>query len=268
MMTVGQFARVTRLSAKQLRSYDALGLLAPARVDPQTGYRYYHPRQARTAVTIGLLRSLDVPLAAIRDLLVADERDVERILAGERARLAAELAVRERTLRALERITAAHELMPYEVETAIEPPRRLLALHGTSTAERLHGDAAALVARLLRELPWADQPDALPIVGLYPLDLDGEVAFAVGIDSAAGAAVGAVTVLDLPGGAVARVLHTGSHDELPLAYFPLLAWLQERGHPAVGPVRERYLDDPATVAPERLRTEVSILLHDSGGPPP
>nr|WP_281381514.1 MerR family transcriptional regulator [Conexibacter arvalis] len=285
-MTVGQFARMTRLSARQLRSYDALGLLAPARVDPETGYRYYHPRQARTAVTIALLRSLDVPLPAIAELLVADEEGAERILAGERARVAAELAARERTLRALERLTSERELMPYPVETAIEPPRRLLALRGTSDAEHLHADAAALVARLGEALPWAVAPDP-PVVGLYPLDLDGELAFHVGVEppAAAGEAPGAppaaavppqareplppgVEPLDLPGGPVARVLHVGSHDELPLAYFPLLAWLQERGHPAVGPVRERHLDDPATVAPERLRTEVSILLHDTGGTAP
>jgi DNA-binding transcriptional MerR regulator len=290
MMTVGQFARMTRLSAKQLRDYDALGLLAPARVDPQTGYRYYHPRQARTAVTIALLRSLDVPLAAIAELLVADEQGAERILAAERARIAAELAVRERSLRALERLArdgvgGSGELMPYAVETDVEPPRRLLALRGTSTAERLHGDAAALVGRLLEALPWAAGPTGPPVVGLYPLDLDGELAFSVGVElpdpgasGAAGAsgATGAglaphppaVEPLDLPGGPVARVVHVGPHDELPLAYFPLLAWARERGHDVAAPVRERHLDDPATTPQEHLRTEVSILLHDPEGDTP
>lgn len=292
MMTVGQFARMTRLSSRQLRDYDALGLLAPARVDPQTGYRYYHPRQARTAVTIALLRSLDVPLSAISELLVADAQGTERILGAERARIAAELAARERSLRALERLTGGGaagdgELMPYAVETAVEPPRRLLALHGTSTAERLHADAAALVGRLLEALPWAAGSDGPPVVGLYPLDLDGELAFSVGVelpaDGASGAAgadaaarstgardpadagAAAVEPLALPGGPVARVVHVGPHDELPLAYFPLLAWAQERGHDVAGPVRERHLDDPATTAPEHLRTEVSILLDDPEG---
>lgn len=274
MMTVGQFARMTRLSAKQLRDYDALGLLAPARVDPQTGYRYYHPRQARTAVTIALLRSLDVPLAAISELLVADEEGTERILAAERARIAAELAARARSLRALERLArdgpaGSGELMPYAVETAVEPPRRLLVLRGTSTAERLHGDAAALVGRLLELLPWAAGPTGPPVVGLYPLDLDGELAFSVGVERPVGKeGVPGVELLDLPGGPVARVLHLGSHDELPLAYFPLLAWAQERGHDVAGPVRERHLDDPATTAPEQLRTEVSILLNDPEGDAP
>ncbi|HST43220.1 MAG TPA: GyrI-like domain-containing protein [Conexibacter sp.] len=154
--------------------------------------------------------------------------------------------------------------MPFAVETAVEPPRRLLALRATTTDERMHGDAVALVARLLELLPWAAEPEAPPVVGLYPLDLDGELPFSVGVEAtdARVAVPPPLTVVELPGGPVARVLHSGSHAELALAYFPLLAWLQERGHAATGPVRERYLDDPARVDPERLRTEVSIPLDD------
>ncbi|MER7514050.1 hypothetical protein ABTX82_37910 [Streptomyces lavendulae] len=40
-------------------------LLAPARVDAGSGYRYYAPEQARDALTIALLRDMDLPLAVI-----------------------------------------------------------------------------------------------------------------------------------------------------------------------------------------------------------
>src|SRR5262249_23656105 len=62
LMSIGGFARLCRLSVKQLRHYDDLGLLRPAQVDPDSGYRYYRADQARDALSIGLLRSLDVPL--------------------------------------------------------------------------------------------------------------------------------------------------------------------------------------------------------------
>ena len=41
LVTVGRFAEIVKLSAKMLRSYDRMGLLRPASVDPLTGYRYY-----------------------------------------------------------------------------------------------------------------------------------------------------------------------------------------------------------------------------------
>jgi DNA-binding transcriptional MerR regulator len=69
LLAIGQFARLCRLSVKQLRHYDELGLLPPAQVDPNTGYRYYRADQARAAVSIALLRSLEVPLAAIGQVL-------------------------------------------------------------------------------------------------------------------------------------------------------------------------------------------------------
>lgn len=44
-LTIGAFAKASRLSPKALRLYDELGLLTPARVDPLTGYRHYAPAQ-------------------------------------------------------------------------------------------------------------------------------------------------------------------------------------------------------------------------------
>ncbi len=94
LIGIGDFARRVRLTPKQLRDYDENGLLAPAYVDADTGYRYYHRGQARTAVTIALLRSLDVPLSAVHDLLVAD--DVAPLLDVQRARIEAEVERRRR----------------------------------------------------------------------------------------------------------------------------------------------------------------------------
>ena len=68
LMTIGAFARRTRLSAKALRLYDRLGLLTPARVDPDSGYRLYCDDQVERPGPIGLLRRLGMPLAAIADI--------------------------------------------------------------------------------------------------------------------------------------------------------------------------------------------------------
>lgn len=66
---IGEFARRSRLSAKALRRYAELGLLVPARVDPDTGYRWYAPDQLGQARLVALLRRIDVPLARIKHIL-------------------------------------------------------------------------------------------------------------------------------------------------------------------------------------------------------
>jgi protein phosphatase len=47
-MTIGEFAREAGLTAKALRLYDELALIAPAEVDPVSGYRYYRTDQRMT----------------------------------------------------------------------------------------------------------------------------------------------------------------------------------------------------------------------------
>ncbi|MFE2586833.1 MerR family transcriptional regulator, partial [Streptomyces sp. NPDC059378] len=66
LLTIGAFAKASRLSPKALRLYDELELLRPAQVDPVTGYRYYAQAQLEQARLVAWLRRLGMPLAGIR----------------------------------------------------------------------------------------------------------------------------------------------------------------------------------------------------------
>ncbi|MFE0703035.1 MerR family transcriptional regulator [Streptomyces sp. NPDC058872] len=68
LLTIGTFAKASRLSPKALRLYDELGLLTPARVDPLTGYRLYAPEQLDRARLVAWLRRLGMPLARIQQV--------------------------------------------------------------------------------------------------------------------------------------------------------------------------------------------------------
>jgi DNA-binding transcriptional MerR regulator len=79
-MSIGEFARRSRLSAKALRLHDELGLLPPARVDEDSGYRFYEPGQLKQARLIAALRQLQVPLAEINAILpLAPGQAAERL---------------------------------------------------------------------------------------------------------------------------------------------------------------------------------------------
>lgn len=72
LLTIGAFAKASRLSPKALRLYDQLGLLTPARVDPVTGYRLYAPDQLDQARLVAWLRRLGMPLARIQHVCALD----------------------------------------------------------------------------------------------------------------------------------------------------------------------------------------------------
>jgi len=259
-MSIGRLARLSRLSVKALRLYDAEGLLEPAWVDPSSGYRYYRREQVRTATVIALLRSLDVPLAAIRAVLAARGPDeLEAALRAERARVEREVARRRTALRSLERLLAAGDVLPYAVEVVERPPARVVGLTDEVDPERLDDEVGALVGRFVALAGAGGLRLDAPFVGLFALDLAEAAPVTIGLPTPTDApAPPGLRALALPGGPVATTLHTGAYDELPLAYAALLTAVHERGHEARAPIVETYLADPSRVGPEDLVTRLSV----------
>src|SRR5688572_30465499 len=64
-LSIGDFSRMTFVSVKALRHYHEIGLLAPARVDADSGYRRYSTEQVPIAQAIRRLRDLGMPLEGI-----------------------------------------------------------------------------------------------------------------------------------------------------------------------------------------------------------
>jgi len=127
-MSIGGFARRSRLSAKALRLYDELGLLPPARVDEDSGYRFYDPGQLERARRIAMLRQLQFSLAEIKAILA-----LEPVQAAGRVReLWTTIESQHTSRRALaayliDELNGKRSVM-YEVGTREIPERNLLCL--------------------------------------------------------------------------------------------------------------------------------------------
>lgn len=279
LLPIGQFARLTRLSVKQLRHYDEIGLLRPACVDATTGYRYYRAAQARTAMSIGLLRSLDVPLPVVGQVLAGTEGALESVHGS----LEAELARRRRTLASLERVMT-HGLPATQVRILTEPAHRVALIRERATGPADIGRAtSAAMSRLTAGLPHgpATRPDTGTdtgtdtggtdmgavggprLIGLFPVDLTDEFDVTAALVLADGWQAGGGAQVDvLPGGTFAAATHLGPYDQISLTAHAVLAWCAERRHPMRGPIREVYVSDPARTPPDQLITHLMIPLED------
>jgi DNA-binding transcriptional MerR regulator len=137
LMSIGEFARRSRLSPKALRLYDELGLLPPAQVDPDSGYRWYAAGQLDDARLVASLRQLGVPLAQIRRILGlapdAAAAEVSAYWAGAEADHAGR---RDLAGYLVDRLTGKGNVM-YEVKIREVPARSLLCLlrHASSRQE-------------------------------------------------------------------------------------------------------------------------------------
>jgi DNA-binding transcriptional MerR regulator len=127
-VSIGEFARRSRLSIKALRLYDKRHVLVPARVDEVSGYRYYDVEQLEAARVISMLRQLDLSLAAIRKLRACDPVDAaDQIAAHWRKVESVHDARRELADYLVNRLSGKSYLM-YEVATREIPERSVLCL--------------------------------------------------------------------------------------------------------------------------------------------
>ncbi len=127
-MSIGEFARHSRLSPKALRLYDELGLLEPARVDEDSGYRYYSASQLERAGLIAALRQLQIPLAEIKSIVSLDpDAAAERISAHWNAIETQHTARRDLARYLIDRLQGKRPAM-YAVATRDIPARSVLSV--------------------------------------------------------------------------------------------------------------------------------------------
>jgi DNA-binding transcriptional MerR regulator len=127
-ISIGEFARRSRLSLRALRLYDERGVLVPSRVDQDSGYRYYDTAQLEQARLVVMLRELQLPLTAIKELLACDPADAaKRIAEHWRDSEAAHDARRDLADYLVNRLSGMRSVM-HEVATREMPERSLLCL--------------------------------------------------------------------------------------------------------------------------------------------
>jgi serine/threonine protein phosphatase PrpC len=126
LLTIGAFARATRLSTKALRLYDELGLLPPAAVDGESGYRFYAPDQLERARLIASLRRLGMSLARIRVVLGLEGVAAADEVASFWSEIVAETADRERLAADLVQELKAHGEARPRIRAAARSDRGLV----------------------------------------------------------------------------------------------------------------------------------------------
>jgi DNA-binding transcriptional MerR regulator len=284
MFKIADFSRFTRVSVKMLRHYDEIGLLRPARVDPESGYRYYAADQLPRLNRIIALKDLGFGLEQIAtmldDRLAADElRGMLRLRCAE---LEAQIAAAQRRLSAVaERLhQIEQEAGPprYDVVFRPAPPMQIASLRAV-----VPNDGPA-IGGLFRELELHVKAQRARAAGT-PLAIFHDPEYREqGIDVEVAvpttrpvAADSRIIARDLPGEElVACVVYTGGYERTDEALQAILRAASAAGYVVKGPWREVYLrfhpGDPAALGlpevfvadrPELYVTEVQVPVSRS-----
>src|SRR3954447_7270857 len=128
LISIGDFSRMTFLSVKTLRRYHETGLLAPARVNPATGYRSYDVSQVATAQVIRRFRDLDLPIDRLRAFLDApDEGARNAVIVDHLDKMRSQLQETQATVESLRRMLGDEDAA-FPVAYRDEPELTTLAI--------------------------------------------------------------------------------------------------------------------------------------------
>lgn len=153
LLSIGEFAQLTHLSIRTLRRYHDTGLLAPARVDDATGYRYYEAEQIPAAQVIHRLRQLDVPLAEVRRVLSSrDPAERADLIARHLQRLEDQMERTRIAVASLQRLLRP-EPAALRVELRQVPAATVAAVEATVDLDEVLGWYAGAMAELDAAVP-------------------------------------------------------------------------------------------------------------------
>jgi DNA-binding transcriptional MerR regulator len=260
-LLIGEFARRCRLPVSTVRYYADVGLLAPAEIHPDSGYRRYRPDQVEQAVLLSRLRAIGVPLAAMREILAGGPAAAEALI-EERRRLQREVAVRQRALAEIDELLGENAGWPRREPVLIDlAAERVATLSIRSEVSAVTDAVTRGIVRLRRHLRKEGALWEPPFGAIFPLDVDDEIDMTVFVRMQQDGS-SRVSASRLPAGTAAQLVHEGSHESLPCTYSAFLEWIARSGHEPRGPVIEEYLSLGTATDRSRLRTRLVVPLAD------
>lgn len=133
MFKIGEFSKIAQVAVSQLRYYDEIGLLKPAKIDAMTGYRYYQAQQLPHLNRILALKELGLSLDQIARMLddnISTE-EIRGMFALKRAQV--EQAVQDELIRLraidarLRQLEAENTSSDYDIVVKSVPAQPFLA---------------------------------------------------------------------------------------------------------------------------------------------
>jgi DNA-binding transcriptional MerR regulator len=274
MFSIGEFARLGGVSVRTLRHYDEVGLLRPATVDPDTGYRGYSAAQLGQLNRIMALKELGLSLTQARRLLDGVTLgELRGMLILRRAQLEHELEEHKNQLLGVEarlRSIAREDAMPADDIVT----KRIPAIGVVVIAGRAPGFGAANIVPVVNQL--AAQFDQLqihdrvketgPRIVFYEREHgeDVTVCLALPVAEPPGELPAPARYRVLPQIEAAAAVRSGPAAGIfPMVYNDLVRWIEEQGyHPVPGPGREVWLheiDDIADVAQQVFEIQLPFI---------
>jgi DNA-binding transcriptional MerR regulator len=272
MLKIGEFSRLSQVTVKMLRHYDAIGLLKPSHVDRFTDYRYYSLDQLPRIHTIMALKELGLSLEQIAELLNDNltseqirgmfrfkQAEVQQRVREEQARLA-QIEFRLRQIE-MEGMMQTVDIVIKRIE-----PIYALTVRRTFRTREERAALGAAVSQAIKQGLIVPAGSGAPINIFYEEEFHGDMLDTEGAipvepthtPTVSLGELGTLTLRELPAiEAAATYMHQGDPDTLTEKFLFLQRWAVENGYKLSGTWRFFYHRGPQShVAPSEWLTEI------------
>ena len=240
---IGMFAAMNHMTVKTLRFYEEQGLLMPALIHPETGYRYYALSQMAVLHQITALKQAGFTLEEIAHINAG--ADEEAVLLKKKAELLAKISDLTRQIAAVDGYLS-------KKKTGLSAPVLIKTIPQTTVAYmRIRLESYDCLFDRMPEMGTLMEkagcecalPEycftAYPEAGYKDADILVDICESV---VAAKKENGNLRFKTLPKIQAACVFHKGSYRTFAESYETVLRYIEENGYEIAGEIRESYID--------------------------
>ena len=262
MLRISEFARAGNVTIRALRFYDEVGLLSPAQVVPENGYRRYSPAQFAQLNQIQAFKDMGFSLQEIRELLRRRLAPQELRAVLEERREVLWKRVREDAGR-LERIEARlNSISAGGPQSHLTIMLRRTPRHSVvSLREKLqnYDQVDELFTTLERRLDPRELYDQRGAIFHRCLEGDGEIdCEAIRFLKHPVAAIRGLKTYETQRTRVAFAYHYGSEDSISATYQSMTSWVAAQGYQLSAAKREIYWPRPENKGEMSPLTEIQF----------
>jgi len=266
MYQIGAFSRVVGLSVKTLRYYHDIGLLEPAEIDTDSGYRYYSETEFFRAQRIIFLKELNFTLPEISEVLthLDDDSDLQAYLKEKQDQL--DMQIRE--LKKVQNAIQMHldkevKFMDEKIYTfeLITVPEQLIA---SIRYKGKYDEAGKYISILFKAVGGNARG---PVFALYHdasyMEEGADIEMCVPVKKAI--EKGEVTSRILESETYLTTMHIGPYDKLNYAYKAMQDEMDAKGLESSIPIRETYEKGPGMLLkgnPEKYKTVLQFPVKN------
>ncbi|GCF93207.1 MerR family transcriptional regulator [Enterococcus florum] len=263
MYTIGEFSKISKLTAKTLRYYDHEGLLKPS-ARGENGYRYYAVHDLEKAELILLLKQFDFTIAEMKEVLAYDleETDLAEYLVEKRQKLVEKVTKQQELIRQLDAFlnktqTRERKQMSYQMTVEQLPAKNVALWYFEGTFK----DIGKYTGKLFQEVKG--RANGAPFCLYFDEEVKAVGKMALGVPIKKTFSSDNVKMTTFPAGKALCTTHIGEYDRLHEAYKALIDYAKEHHLTLDTPWREEYVKGPGKLFkgnPESYQTKIIVPI--------